>query len=639
MRHFQRRIADWLRFQVERFLIGGPVYLLTFVAVLIVGVSVTAGGLVWYLDPQAESFIDSVWWAFLRLSDPGYLGDDKGVWRKTISTVVTVLGYVLFMGALVAVLTQWLHKSIRQLESGLTPVYKKNHIVILGWTNRTATIVHNLLSAGKRLDRFLELIGKSSLSIVILTKEVTPELAQTLREELGRKWNKRQIIFRSGDPLKINDLQRVDLWNASIVIISGSIFSSRGPEVVDSKTIKTLLSISNEAKLAKRSPPVAITELFDQRKIPLATSSYKGRIEIVSTHLLISRLISQFIRNPGVSRVYEELLSEEGSNSVYVRETPDLFGVRWGSLFGSFDRTIPIGLIRNKTETILGPELDLTVQKGDKLVFLARSMADTHFYTQSENSVEQSGKKKKRLKSERTILVLGWGSKVPVLLEELSSFDAERVQCDIGSLLSEEERKSDLERFPNAQVNVSVRHFVLDYSVPTEVENIDFQKYDNILIIAGDWLPTIEEADAKSVLGYLLVREKIEKLEKKPRIVLELFDPDNLPIFNRGHGDAIVSPSVVSHMLANTALRPDMNQVFQALCDSSETSISFYRPESFSVSNEETFEDIQRKVNQSGQIALGIKSLSKKGVLLNPPREVPLELSEGDKIVVLGHLE
>ena len=48
----------------------------------------------------------AIWWAFLRLTDPGYLGEDHGVIPRTVSTVLTLAGYVVFLGALVAIMTK-----------------------------------------------------------------------------------------------------------------------------------------------------------------------------------------------------------------------------------------------------------------------------------------------------------------------------------------------------------------------------------------------------------------------------------------------------------------------------------------------------------------------------------------------------
>src|SRR5690606_7794786 len=96
-------------------------------------VAVVAGVLVAIVEAET-SLPDAIWWAFLRLTDPGYLGDDAGAFRRTVSTFVTVAGYVLFMGSLIAIMTQWLRQRMLQLERGLTPIAMRDHILLLGWT-------------------------------------------------------------------------------------------------------------------------------------------------------------------------------------------------------------------------------------------------------------------------------------------------------------------------------------------------------------------------------------------------------------------------------------------------------------------------------------------------------------------------
>ena len=84
--------------------------------------------------------------------------------RRAISSVLTVLGYVLFMGSLIAILTQWLNQKIRDFERGLTPIVRRNHILILGWTNRTLAIVDELMRAEGRVRRFLRRRAKLTRS-------------------------------------------------------------------------------------------------------------------------------------------------------------------------------------------------------------------------------------------------------------------------------------------------------------------------------------------------------------------------------------------------------------------------------------------------------------------------------------------
>jgi len=118
------------------------------------------------LDPGVSDWRDGVWWTFLRLTDPGYLGDDDGVVRRVVSTIVTVLGYLLFLGLLIAILTQWLDETIRKLESGTTPVRLEDHVIILGWTHRTPASCYAAATRERALTRYG---GKPSREGVAIT--------------------------------------------------------------------------------------------------------------------------------------------------------------------------------------------------------------------------------------------------------------------------------------------------------------------------------------------------------------------------------------------------------------------------------------------------------------------------------------
>lgn len=103
------RIVDRIKFIVERQLVKGAGFQLLVVGCFIALISLIGGLLV--VLPQAGEFESpghAIWWAFLRLTDPGYLGDDVGTWQRIVSTLLTIMGYVVFMGTLVAILTRWL---------------------------------------------------------------------------------------------------------------------------------------------------------------------------------------------------------------------------------------------------------------------------------------------------------------------------------------------------------------------------------------------------------------------------------------------------------------------------------------------------------------------------------------------------
>ena len=135
-----------LRFRLENLILRGLSFRLLMAVAIVVGIAVLAGVAVTVLDGSVDDPAEGIWWAFLRLTDPGYLGDDEGVARRAISTIVTVLGYLLFLGLLIAILTQWLNQTIAKLESGVTPIALSDHVLILGWTNQTRAIAESSLT-------------------------------------------------------------------------------------------------------------------------------------------------------------------------------------------------------------------------------------------------------------------------------------------------------------------------------------------------------------------------------------------------------------------------------------------------------------------------------------------------------------
>ena len=71
------RVLDRLRFGLERLALRGLRYRLLLAAAIVAVVALVTGGLAALLDADFSGLSEAVWWAFLRLTDPGYLGDDE----------------------------------------------------------------------------------------------------------------------------------------------------------------------------------------------------------------------------------------------------------------------------------------------------------------------------------------------------------------------------------------------------------------------------------------------------------------------------------------------------------------------------------------------------------------------------------
>ena len=646
------RMRNRFKFHLEQLIMRGAQYRLLVIAAAIGLVSLVAGVLVMEIAGGFDEPGAAIWWAFLRLTDPGYLGDDEGVARRMISTVVTVAGYVFFMGALIAILTQWLNQTMAKLERGLTPIVQNDHLLILGWTNRTASIVRELLLSEGRVKRFLRRRGARRLRVVILAEEAGVELVQELRERLGDLWEGRQIVLRSGTPLRIEHLRRVDYTHAAAILIPGADFSESGTEAVDAQTIKTLLSMSHYSRVDEvEELPLIVAEIFDERKVDVARHSYHGNLELLASDAFVSRLIAQNLRHPGLSQVFDELLMGDNGNEIYIRECPQLTGRPFRELDGAFPRAILLGVTRpdrKSFEPILNPPDDLAVEPGDRLVLLSRSYEDStpvEAFAARPSRCGPQAKRNPEVRRERKILVLGWSHKVPALLRELSGYASESFAVTVCSLVPAELRQERLTRFGIDLEHLRLRHIEGDYSLPTELLRLEPEAHDNILLMASERMETGEEADARTILAGLLLDELLPGDASRPEILVELMDPENLSLFERQSKEILVSPLILSHMLAQVALRRELRAVFDELFGPGGAEIFFRKARDYGVTGREVnFEDLQETVAGCGEIALGLRLAVRQqglwgGIHLNPNRTLNWNLGEEDELVVLSTYE
>jgi ion channel POLLUX/CASTOR len=641
------RITNRLKFQLERLLLRGAHFRLLFIALLMGVLSLTAGLLVYGYAGGFGSVGEAIWWAFLRLTDPGYLGDDEGIFLRAISTFLTVAGFVLFVGALIAILTQWLNQTMAALGRGYTPVALRNHIVILGWTNRTATIVAELLLSEGRVRRFLRRHGARGLNVAILAEDEPEQVLVDLRDRLGRLWDERKIILRTGTALRLEHLRRVDFMNAAAILLPAPEFSDRRIGA-DTQVIKTLLSLANHPSASEgRKLPLLVAEIFDAQKIPIARKSYLGRIELLASDSIISRLIAQNVRHRGLSQVYSELLTHGRGNEIYIREIPEFTGRRFHELSVAFPSGIPLGVARQQGSSfkpILNPPAEFLLEAGDRLVVMARSYDDSapDLGAPAGERINRGIPRTPRDEDapDRRILLLGWSHRIPALVHEFDSYAAEHFHIDIMSVVSPEERNRRIARQGAHPERVNVTHFEADFTSPADLTAIQPWTYDNIVFLGSDWLEGEEEADARTILGYLLVREMLPA-HGGPEIIVELLDAENMSLFRRRRGEVLISPLILSHMLAQVALRPELRAVFDELFGPGGAEISFFPAPLYTQAGaESSFDQISRAAAARGEIALGIRTHDEESgragtVRLNPSRHHGWKVEAEDEVVVL----
>ena len=623
-----------LQFTLERLLLRGVLYRLLAAVLIVVSVAVFAGLLVRVLDPQFEEMSDAVWWAFLRLSDPGYLGDDEGTVSRTVSTAVTVLGYVLFLGLLVAILTQWMNDWIRRVEAGLAQLPFSDHILILGWNHRTPSIVLELLRTKGRVTRFLKAHDADKLRIVILDEAVDVGLRDTLRSALGSYWDDRRVILRYGSPLRLDGLERASFSTAAAIIFPGADFATALPGVSDAEVIKALASISHHAGGNDRCPQ-AVAALYNADRRQVAAAAYPGPLEIVTTDQSVARLLAQSALKPGVWGVYAELLSINDGNTLFAPEVQDIAAASFAELRAGAGKSTLIGLIGGSTQTVrLNPPPDTVVNNGDQLIFIARSYRDCQI--KADAAPQERSAVPATLGADdtvaRRILILGWSRKVPLLVKELLRYPDAVREIDIVGIAPEADRGDALAGMEHE----SVRYTKANFLNPHELESLVPETYENIIFVARERLGEETVADA-ATLSACITLSLVPSMKDGPHVLAEILEEENLPLFDQRADDVMVSPMALSYVLSQVALAPPLRQVYSELVHPSGIHIALRRIESQAERARLSFGELSVAATQRGELAIGVLSteINEGRVVLNPNDELSWEHSPGDRIVVL----
>lgn len=633
---FPLKLIDKFKFYLERQLAKGALYQLITVWCLVGVLSLIAGVLIGAIHGPGESYGESIWWAFLRLSDPGYLGDDEGFWRRLVSTVLTVMGYVLFMGTLVAIMTQWLFGRMRTLERGLTPVALRQHFTILGWNSRTIPILLDILGRGPLSSESSTKRARSKLAV--LADDITDGASAQFyaHRELAAK--RRQVVLRSGSMLNPQHLHRVAAAQAKVVIIPAQMSGPERASSADAEAIKVLLSLNAQCPHDKL--PLAIVEMQSAENIALARHSYRGPLHLVASDVAIARAFNQSVLNPGIAEVLDYLLVDANGCQLYLTPATHLHGRNWRDIGKHYQAAIPCGIVRRcngRSEPMLAPDDELLIGRDDALILLANRERDILYLEQAEIDTRQLPKTDSSLslatQQPKHVLILGWNARAPKFIEQLQQALGNDVAVTSISTTPTQERAQHFDGKTRQPEFVEA-----DYTRPKVLKAQSITHYDSIVVFASDRLERGEEADARSIVTNQLLDYLLEDEPRRPQVVVELIDPNNTAYVSvsqhKLRSEVVQSSAMISHLLAQLAIYPELRLVYDSLLNPTGVGIHLRSlPQSWF--GQWSFRQLQHAVAEQGAVLLGIKQGTERTELnLNPVNRVVC--NEDTLLIVIG---
>ncbi len=383
-----------------------------------------------------KGFWDSLWWSLnqvLRL---------RGFERMygATSAVLAYAFFLSFMGLvvfsiLISLINNTMRTRIEALRRGETPVLERNHVLVMGWNNKVFSVLRQLASL------------EPGIKVVILAPLEIEEMQEKLRIA-GIPNEPITVILRSGTPSNRNELERVALDHTSSVIILST-------DADDSESIKAMVLLAGKNDWPGEAPTLT-SEIANERNYELARIASRDRLQIVSSAKVISKVIVQAIRNPGLSNIYNELFSPEG-NSIHVQQVPACNDVALEDIAYRIKDAIPIGITWQKKQdgdlryaAALNPEPDYEIAEDEKLILVARGLP-VHYVASEpgyQSSLAREGGGHTRVP--RRVLVIGWTGMIYDILLELDAHSLQGTEITILSGLAPEEAGKRIEQHQQA---------------------------------------------------------------------------------------------------------------------------------------------------------------------------------------------
>lgn len=518
------------------------------------------------------SFIESAYQTVLLVLDTGSIEGAvnavgyAGAIVTIMCLVVTIFGMIVFTGAIIGYVTNYISSYIENANSGKHKLHISNHIVILNWNGRSAEIVNDYLYSEKK--QKIVIIVRSGKEEI--EREILERISDTIRKEnqarkrlgLGRLKNNLTVIIREGSIFSSKTLLDASIDKARSIIImedDDGLSQRAENERGNSLTIKALMQViqitSAEESIDNQKIIVEVADDWTYGLVNEIIESKGGAdndvIVPVRVNEVLGQILAQFSLMPELNRVYEEMFSCKGAEfyTFEQNETDDVAYIR--EYLKEHKHAIPLTsmISRGKRQFFYAGENDEDVLK--------KSTLEAPSFKVNKNANFEIDQK--------NIIILGHNSKTHEIMNGFSAFCAEwgEENRDVIRVMVIDERKN-LEKmdfykdYPFVVKTVSATIYERDKIYNAMVEFINQSTEDTSVLILSDDTAQGDEVDSSALANLIYVQELIDTKSKEPDykedsidVIVEIIDPKHHDIISSYNVNNIVlSNRYVSKMIA-----------------------------------------------------------------------------------------
>lgn len=570
-----------------------------------------------------SSFTELLWMGLMRAIDSGTVSGDTGSIGYIFLMFVTTLGGIFILSILIGILTTGIEAKLDSLRKGRSRVIEKDQTIILGWSEQIFTIIEELIEANS---------NRKHACIVIMGNHDKSEMDDAIRERITDMKTTR-IVTRQGNPIDIDDLEIVSLnTSRSIIII---------PED-DTRVIKTILAITNNPN--KRSEPYNIvTVLRDPENVQVAHIAGNNQAEIILSDTLISRIIAQTCRQPGLSTVYTELL-DFGGDEIYFSDCTEAIGKTFGEVLFWFEKSTVIG-IQSQRKTYLNPSMETILQPGDRIIAISEDddtiVANTDRQDRIDTEVILQAAETELDSPEKT-LILGWNDNAHLIIHEIDNYvPQESILTVVSDCVEDEDFQMALSQVVNQKIEL-LKGDPKDRSI---LDKLMVKNYDHVIILSNNSALDVQESDANTLVVLLQLRDISEKLNCRFSVVSEMMDFRNKKLAEVTKvNDFIVSEKLISLMLTQVSENKMINTVFEDLFDADGSELYIKKASKYiKPGSTVNYYTLVEAAKRKGEIVIGYviaaeqKNAQKDyGIYINPVKSTVVSLGEKDGLIVIA---
>ena len=560
-----------------------------------------------------------------------------------INIIAAVIG-LLFLGALIGMISSIIESKISDLKRGKSVVIESNHSVFLGWSNKLRTAIIELSESNRSM---------THSSIVILAAKDKVFMEEELIPEIPH-WSKTDVICRSGDPSYDIDLRMVSVSTArSIVLLSTEDVNS------DSIVLKRALALQKDKTIT--CPVIAEVHSAENADV----IKLLDKFTVIQPKNFIMRVIAQTIKEPGLSKLYYELLSFRGKEIYFWPPTHDsndstskanfaknFVGKTFKEIVFNFSSSSVIGIASNeekdKKEIKILPDFSTIIKDNDQLILISEDDSTIGkvkgFYSPLISNPQIQSAVIKEPKLKKHVTIIGWNSWTHILIEELNAQLEKGSEIDI--LFNDKIKHHPDELFSSKYQNLKITIKPLKTSNKEYLSQVNWTKTNSVIILSYRDDFEIQEADSLTLMTFTHIKSHRDTNHLNYTICCELLDPKNQRLIEGTRDDEFITgEELIAMYLVQLSENKYLKEVYTDLLDDSGAEFYLRSAGTYlnNLDSEVTFGELVNEGLKRNEIVIGIHDrkyiddITSFKSILSPDKLSKFKLGPEDKILVIAN--